>query len=230
MINFEKLIHKNQKKALQNKHRLAPTWDNNQTFRLLLTGPSGCGKTNTLLNMVLRLMNFDEIHLLTKDTHEPSYEFLRKTIEPVEKELKHKILYMYNNKNDLPNVQDLNKNTYKIVIFDDQVNDKDQEKIIDYFTLGRKERVGCVYLSQSFFKTPLIVRQNCNYFVLFSLPSNGDLCRISREIANDIDKNEFKQLMIESCKNQGDSLMIDKKGDRKKPYRKNIIEPLKTTK
>lgn len=227
LCNFEKLIYKDQKKALQNKHKLAPTWDNHQTFRMVLAGPNGCGKTNTLLNMILRFMNFEEIHILTKDIHEPAYEFLQETLKPVEKKIKQKIVHMYDDKDDLPNPQDLDDESHKIIVFDDQVSEKDQSKIVDYFILGRKKNCGCFYLTQSFFSVPLKIRHNCNYFCLFNLPSDGDLCRISREIANDIPKDEFKRLMLKATEEKGGSILIDRKGDRDTPYRKNIIQPLR---
>lgn len=224
LVNFDKLIYKKKENALKNKHSLCPTWDN-KTFRCLFVGPSGCGKTNTLLNLLLRLMNYQEIHILTKMIDEPAYEFLQETLEPVEKKVGHQIVHMYDNHEDMPEVADLDPSICRVVVFDDQVSEKDQSKIVDYFTLGRKTNCGIFYLSQSYYKVPKIIREQCNYYAIFSLPSDNEVSRIHHEIANDIPKDKFKRIMQECTKNPGDCIFIDKKTGEH-PYRKNVIQKI----
>lgn len=229
IVNFDKLIYGSGsgKNELKNRHKLAPTWGHS-THRVLLCGPSGTGKTNTLLNLLLRYLNYDEIHIVTKDRYEESYEFLQKRIDEVSKKVKHDVLHWYGDVEELPEASGLDKEFHKVVIFDDQISVKDQSKIMDYFIMGRKNNIACYYLTQSFFKTPKLIREQCNYFILFKLPSDREIGRIHGEIGNDKSKDEFKRLLNNTLRTKGDSLLIDTKTDDPKlKYRKNIIIPIK---
>lgn len=226
LTNFDKLIYKDKDEdSLKNKHKLAPTWDR-QTFRVLLCGKTGCGKTNFLLNMLLKFMNFEEIHILTKIIDEKPYKWLRETLEPVEDEIGRQIIFMYNDMEDMPEPSELEDDVHRIIIFDDQVGEKKQEKIIDYFKLGRKVKCGCFYLSQEYFQTPKIIRNQCDYFALFKFPSDNEMSRLHSELANDIPKNVFKDMIKYCTKDVGSCLFIDKK-DNKMPYRKDCVDRIK---
>ena len=62
----------------------------------------------------------------------------------------------------------------KLVIFDDYVCEKNQNKIIDYFIQGRHKNCSVVYLSQSFYKTPRDIRLNCSHYCVFDFPSSRE--------------------------------------------------------
>ena len=126
MINFYE--HKDVKK-------MAPKYFNphfNETqiskpARMGVIAPSGTGKTQWLLNYIHKYQNtFGHIIIVYKAS-EPLYEFLRDKIGS-------KNITFHTKLTDLPNSIDLNmENKQILLVFDDQVAEKNQNKIEEYF-------------------------------------------------------------------------------------------------
>ena len=95
-------------------------------FRMGIIASSGGGKTQFLLNLISKMNDtFGFINVVYKAS-EPLYEFLEKKIGS------NKIKF-YTKLSDLPNPNDIeHKDKQQLIIFDDVVNDKDQQKITDY--------------------------------------------------------------------------------------------------
>ena len=91
----------------------------------------------------------------------------------------------YKKLTDLPPAKDLENDGHQLVIFDDCVADKNQEKISDYFLYGRKinNNLGCscIYISQRYFGIPQIVRGQLNYMILLKVRGFRDLKLILRD-------------------------------------------------
>ena len=86
--------------------------------------------------------------------------------------------------NDVIPLDVLPTDNQKIVIFDDMVWEKNQDDIIDYFIRGRLRNCSVIYLSQSYFKTPKNIRDNCTHFCVFGfLPKENN--RIADELGID---------------------------------------------
>ena len=58
-----------------------------QNFRMLICGPSGSGKKNVLLDMIFRLLYYDKIYLYAKNLEQAKYQLLRRSFEPISKEV-----------------------------------------------------------------------------------------------------------------------------------------------
>lgn len=171
-------------------------------FRMLICGNSGSGKTNMLLDLIHRLSGtFKNIYICCRSKEEPLYEYLEKQIpegltfiECLEKE-------------DYPVLEDIPDTT--LIVFDDLVLEKDQSTIAEFFIRSRKKNISCVYISQSYFKTPKIIRSQCNYVVLKKINSNRDLSLILGDFPLDITLPELKKVYSKCSKGIEQFLLID---------------------
>ena len=124
-------------------------------------------------------------------------------------------------KDDIVNVDDLDKDYQNLVIFDDFVTEADQHLIEDLFIRGRKKNCSLIYLTQSYFSTPKDIRLQCNYFVFYSISNERELSDIQRDHCLDIDKKTFKAYFKEATSEPYNFFLIDKK-TKELRYRKNL--------
>jgi GTPase SAR1 family protein len=158
MINFYE--HKDVKKLATKYHN--PHFADTQIeipARIGVIAPSGTGKTQWLLNYISKSYDtFDHIIVVYKAS-EPLYEFLRDKIGS-------KHITFYTKLTDLPAPNNLDMgNKQVLLVFDDQVAERDQSKISEYFLRGRKVAGGITmcYLSQNFFGINTLIRRQFNY-------------------------------------------------------------------
>jgi ribosomal protein L7Ae-like RNA K-turn-binding protein len=153
-------------------------------MRALIVGPSGSGKTNVMLNLVKLIdVGWDKIVLLAKDLEEELYEHLIDTCRQIEKKRKIQMLLAITNVKDLPELADFNPKENTMLICDDFICDKakDLAKLEEIFIRGRKRGISSVFLSQSYFATPLMIRKNVTYIFIKKLAGVMDLKRILAE-------------------------------------------------
>lgn len=191
-------------------------------FRMLVIGGSGSGKTTLVMELVKRMKNtFNFILLCCKSSDEPLYELLSKKV-PKE------CLAICEGMGAIPPVQDLEGAGQTLVIFDDLCIERGQQVIEEYFIRGRKvgEGVSCVYLTQSYYQTPKIIRLQCGYFCLKKLNSERDLNLILGECSLGVDKAELLRLYREATRAQRDFLMIDMAAPPEQKFRHNFLRYL----
>jgi hypothetical protein len=104
-----------------------------------------CKKTGT----------FDNIYIFFKCKDEPLFCYLAdKSKETIE---------VHRNLEKLPALNDLNACKQTLIIFDDFISDLKKRPILsEYFIRGRKKSAFIMFLSQSYYNTPKIIRQNIN--------------------------------------------------------------------
>lgn len=189
-------------------------------------------------------LDFDALYLCAKDISEPKYSKLQEDytlFEGVErddilkckkisknkiKELlkqydkyKKKVLFS-SDLSEFITVDDLDSSEKNLVVFDDCVTEKDQKVIEDLFIRGRKKNASIIYLTQSYYSTPINIRKNCNYFIFFKLQPR-EINQIIREIDGNLTKEKFLE-KYNSCK--GNFFMLDLVNSEMR-YRKNF-EPI----
>lgn len=181
-------------------------------FRGLVCCGSGGGKSNLVMNLLF-LMNktFHKIIICTK-AEEPLYTYLKDKIKDVE------IYYQ----GQIPEFEKLDKQN-GLVIFDDLCLDKDQSKIGEMFIRGRKLNYSMIYISQSFYQTPKLIRQNCNYIWLGRGLMKRDLNTILSEFALGLEKNELESMYNDLTRECMNFMMID---FNKRNIRSNITHPI----
>ena len=160
------------------------------TFRMLICGNSGSGKTNLLYHMLIKpLLYYDEIYLYARNLEQDKYQNLIQKMAELSRKLGYEILHVSNDEITPVTEMDYEDNQ-KIVIFHDYVCDKNQKTIIDYLAQGRQKNCSVIYLSQSFYKTPIDIRINCSHYCLYHFPSSNNTNMISRDLG--VDKELYK--------------------------------------
>lgn len=224
-----------------NQHYLLPK----HPFRLLIAGASGTGKTNLLLNFIYDYLEFDNLFVCAKDLYEPKYAKLKDNytmfdgvdIDSIKypKKKRKIMLELYerfgnrgtlfsSDTKEFITVDDLDPSCKNVVVFDDCVTDKDQRSIEDFFIRGRKKNASIIYLSQSYYRTPIVIRRNCNYLIFFNLQQR-EIQQIIREIDGSLTKEEFSRLYKKCMQQTYDFFMLDLVNPALR-YRKKYFIPI----
>jgi hypothetical protein len=220
MINFYE--HKDVKKLATKYHN--PHFADTQIdipARIGVIAPSGTGKTQWLLNYISKSYDtFDHIIVVYKAS-EPLYEFLRDKIGS-------KHITFYTKLTDLPapNALDMG-NKQVLLVFDDQVSERNQQKIEEYFLRGRKVAGGITmaYLSQNFFGIPVLIRRQFNYVIILKLSGAKDMKAIIQNYSLGLDADDIVKLYKLATKEQFNFLKISvNERDDNKMYSHNFTD------
>jgi ABC-type dipeptide/oligopeptide/nickel transport system ATPase component len=213
LINWYDVIPK---KFLLSQHN--PNYDIHKIkipFRMLIVGSSGAGKTQTLLNIIHNFNNtFNNIVVITKNKDEPLYNYL-------EDKLKDGV-DIREGINNAPNLDDFDKEDQTLIVMDDLVLEKNQNALEQYFIRARKLNCSLIYISQSYYRVPRIIRQNLNYLIIKQLSSLKDLYRIMGEYSLGVDKEQLNAMYKDATSEKQSFLMVDMDADMKERFRKNF--------
>lgn len=191
-------------------------------FRMLIIGGSGAGKTQTLLNILHNFGNtFQNIYIITKNADEPLYNFLGDKTKSDDGELGIKIT---EGLSTAPNLEDLDKDEQTLIVMDDLVLEKNQKQLEEYFIRARKRNASLIYISQSYYAVPKLIRANLTYLVIKRLNTLSDLFRIMREYSLGVDKPKLKKIYDASTSNKQDFLLVDLEEAPENRFRKNFNE------
>lgn len=187
-------------------------------FRGLIIGGSGSGKTQTLLNLIKAFDGtFQNIHIITKNKDEPLYNYL-------EDRLGDKGLTMYEGINNAPDLDKFKKDEQTLVVFDDLVLEKNQKAIEQYYIRARKLNASVLYLSQSYYAVPTMIRRNLSYIFIKRLQSLKDLFMILREYSLGVDKKVLEKMYNKATETKQDFLLVDLEAEPENRFRKNFNE------
>lgn len=224
IINYYEKIPKKYKNNFHNpnyeKHLI------NLSFRLLVIGSSGSGKSNLVVNIIQKFNDtFGNIKICCKDKNEPLYRMLSDKLDP-------STFQIYEGFKNIPSLDDkeeFDPSLQHLIIFDDLCLEKNQSIIEDYFIRGRKiaKGVNIIYLTQSYFKCPRVVRMNVNYIILKKVGSTKDLTCILREYSLGVDINQLKNIYKKNVVSMTDFLLIDLDATDDKRFRKGFNQILK---
>jgi hypothetical protein len=190
----------------------------NLPFRMLIIGGSGAGKTQTLMNLIHNMNNtFNDIYVITKNKNEPMYEYL-------EDKFGKKGVRVVEGIDKAPDLdKDISKEDQTLVVMDDLVLERNQKPLEEYFIRARKQNCSLVYISQSYFAVPPIIRKNLNYLIIKRLANLPDLFRIMREYSLGVDKSVLLKLYEDTTShNKQDFLLVDLDAEPEDRFRKNF--------
>jgi hypothetical protein len=189
---------------------------------MAIIGSSGTGKTNTMLNLLSAMpKTFNHVVICCKSKEEPLYLML-------EDKLKDQITF-YEGIETIPSIEDMNmdekcemKHPSTLIVFDDLVTEKKQKVIEDYFIRGRKKGFSMIYISQSYFAIPKLIRDQLNYLVVKRLSNVKNLGAILKQYSLDITLDQLKHIYADVTKNMEDFLLIDIEGEPEYQFRRNL--------
>ena len=188
-------------------------------FRMAIVAPSGSGKTNFLLNLIHLFSQgkgtFPDITIVTRNKDEPLYNFLASKSDQIQ---------IKEGMESLPQLDKFDKDFNHLVVLDDLVLTKDQSRIENYYIRARKLNVSVIYISQSYFRIPKVIRQNLSYLVLLKLSGNRELNLILSEGGLGLDKEQLLALYNYATAEKFSALVIDYEAPIEKRYRKNWLE------
>ena len=191
-------------------------------MRMCIVAPSGSGKTNFLINLISLFSKgkkgtFSTINIITRNKDEPLYKWiLTKTDQIVIKE----------GLSNTPKLDDFDKEKNHLVVWDDLVLSKDLSMVENYYIRARKLNVSVIFISQSYFKIPKVIRNNCSYMVLLKLSGQREVNLILSEFGLGITKDELMEFYQYATREKFSPLIIDMEGDPADRFRKGFDEVL----
>lgn len=196
-------------------------------FNGLIIGSTGSGKTNILLGLITMFKNtFNHIYIFTK-IEEELYSHLERVIDK-------NLLTIKYGYEEFKKFDENNYYGQSLIIFDDMVAEKNQKAIEEHFIKGRKlsstKGGGCcsLYLAQSYFAVPTMIRNQCDIIFIVKVPSIKNLQRIMAEYSLGGTKEQIKKMYNYCCVDNefGEFLLINMKASQNEIYRKNYDEYL----
>ena len=169
-------------------------------FRMLICTASGGGKTNFLMNLItLMTGTFTNITIVTK-APEPLYDYLAEKVK--------KTRVLLYNESGIPDLDSSTPKEPKLLVFDDLVLEKNP-KIGEAFIRARKLGYSLVYISQSYFATTKLIRQNVQYVALGKGINLRDLRTILSEYSVDMSLDDLKALYYDLTKEHMSFMLFD---------------------
>lgn len=212
-------------------------------FRCVVSGGSGSGKTMCVLNMILKYLNFDQLHIFATSIDQPAYRMLEETFGKLD-DMREDIVRNYNNKHKRVRMEkapplatfhdsfenfsldDLDPSMQHIIVIDDMILEK-QSPMIELFVRGRHKACSVLYLTQSYYQTPKIIRQNATCVLLFSPTSKRELTLLYRDLGvGGVEMKEFVDTVEEALKEPYSFVKFDTMAPRDKRYTRGFCEPL----
>jgi len=195
-------------------------------FRMCVVAPSGSGKTNFLVNLIHLFSSgakgtFADITIITRNKDEPLYKYLTTKCEQIQ---------VKEGLQNIPPLDKMDKRENHLVCFDDLVLAKDQSAIENYYIRARKLNCSVIYLSQSYFRIPKIIRNNCSYMVILKLSGNREVNLILSEFGLGVSREQLLAMYEYATKEKFSPLLIDLEEEPTKRFRKGFEEVLDPSK
>jgi len=194
----------------------------NLPFRMCIVAPSGSGKTNFLINL-LHLFScgddgtFQSMYIITKNKDEPLYKWIESKCDRI---------VIKEGLHSTPPLDKFDKDANHLVVWDDLVLSKDLTMVENYYIRARKLNVSVIFISQSYFRIPKIIRNNCSYLVLLKLSGDREVNMILSENGLGIDKEQLLNMYMFATKEKFSPLVIDMEADPSQRFRKGLLKIL----
>jgi hypothetical protein len=190
-------------------------------FRMVVVAPSGSGKSNLLVNMIMLFCEgkgtFSKINIVTRDKSEPLYDWIAS---------KSASIVISEGLSSLPKLdaKTYDKDSNSLLVIDDLVLSRNLDAVSEVYIRGRKLGISVVFISQSYFKIPSVIRQNCSYLVLLRLSCVRDARFILSELSLGVTKDQLMDLYEYATDTKFSPLIVDLAAPKQSRFRKGFSE------
>jgi len=193
-------------------------------FRMCIVAPSGSGKTNFLCNLIGLFSRgkgtFQTITIITKNKDEPLYKWITSKSDQI---------VIKEGLSNTPPLDKYDKDFNHLLVWDDLVLSKDLSMVENYYIRARKLNVSVIFISQSYFRIPKIIRNNCSYMVLLKLSGQREVNVILSEFGLGVTKDELIEIYKYATSEKFSPLLIDLEADSNNRFRKGLLEVIDTS-
>ena len=175
---------------------------------MCIIGPSGSGKTQSLIWLVEESGAFHKIYLYAKKLDEPLYQFLIEQWEKRSRKQNDTLIEYSESLQDMVTLENIDESIQNLIICDDMVTERNLKQVEELFIRGRKSNCSIIFISQSYFQMPQMIRQNSNYFILTHGMNGINLRNIATDHSGALDTNQFRELYRRYTKDEN-FMLID---------------------
>src|SRR5438093_6649608 len=119
-----------------------------------------------------------------------------------------------NKVNEIPLPEHLDKSMKNIIVFDDVINSLNQNTMSEYYSRSRHHSCNCIYLSQSYFDLPRIIRLNSNFIIIFKLSKHNLNDMYNSAVGTLVEKNNFISMAENVWAKKYSYIAINKENDK----------------
>ena len=105
---------------------------------------------------------------------------------------------------------------------------KDLSNVENYFIRARKMNVSCIFISQSYFLIPAIIRKNISYLVLLKLNGKRDINAIMSECGIGVSKEALTKIYQFATNVRMCPLFLDLESPPEQRFRRGILDVINT--
>ena len=122
----------------------------------------------------------------------------------------------------------MDKESNHLIIWDDCVLAKDLSKVEEYYIRARKVNCSCIFISQSFYHIPTMIRKNSTYIAILKLGSGKrEISTILSEFGGQMTKEQLHSMYEYATNTKFVPWLVDNETtDRTKKFRKGFTEYL----
>lgn len=188
-------------------------------FRMIVVAPSGSGKSNFLVNLIQVFSHgkgtFQTIHIVTRNKNESLYMWLQSKSDQI---------IITEGLHTTPKLDDFDKDVNHLVVFDDLVLSRDLTMCENYYIRARKLNCSVIFLSQSFYRIPKIIRSNCSYMIILKLSGAREVNLILSEFGLGVDKEQLLKIYQYATAEKFSPLLVDLESDPSERFRKGLLD------